>query len=621
MTKPYTEKEIQFLKDNYPSKGRKFCAEALGRSENNVKTKVKKLKLRRLPNWSEEDIKLIKKYYNIKGIKYCSELLNKKFSTVAAMGRRLNLTKSHHWSEYELNIIKTHYTESGVEGCMKYLDRKERNIKLKAKELGLFVNKNYINWGKGEDEFLIKNYKLKTTEEISNILGVSKYIITKKLKELNLKKTIKRGFSTEDFIKRSKKLHGDKYDYCKVNYVNNNTKVILICSKHGEFSIKPKNHYRNKCSCPKCIKRSSFNTELLVDRFRDKYGDSFDYSKVNYINNKTKVTITCQKHGDFDISHLSFLKSGCPSCNKIDTEDFIKRGKEIHGDDFTYEKTIYENREKELIVTCKNGHDINVKPNNFYKTKKPCYVCHIPNRLKTIEWYVNEFNKNHNNKYTYPNISNDIKYTSNNIIDIECPVHGLFKQRISNHLKNRGCHRCWIESSSLTNEEFIKEAIEIHGNKYDYSKTNYINAKTKVTITCPIHGDFIQCPRGHRLGAGCKSCYNGTSRGEKEISDFLTKHSINNIPQYSFDDCRNIVKLIFDFYLPDYNLLIEYNGIQHYEIVDFFGGEERFKKRIVRDKIKVDYCSKDENPNLLIIRYDEDVNEVLENYFNKKRED
>lgn len=156
----------------------------------------------------------------------------------------------------------------------------------------------------------------------------------------------------------------------------------------------------------------------------------------------------------------------------------------------------------------------------------------------------------------------------------------------------------------LTQQEFIDKAIKIHGDKYDYSLVNYINNNTKVKIICKKHGIFEQKPNNHLSNNGCPVCKE--SKGEKEISKILEEKSINYIAQYKFIDCVNKISLPFDFYLPDYNTCIEFDGIQHFKSIEYWGGSDGLKKRQNNDKIKNDYCLKN-NIRLIRVKYNDDI--------------
>ena len=155
----------------------------------------------------------------------------------------------------------------------------------------------------------------------------------------------------------------------------------------------------------------------------------------------------------------------------------------------------------------------------------------------------------------------------------------------------------------------IEKAKNVHGNKYDYSNMNYINSYTKVEIICPKHGSFYQAPQDHiHSKAGCPICKE--SKGELLISNILNELNIDYNRQKTFPDLKYKSLLYFDFYLPDYNICIEYDGEQHFKSVDYFGGEKVFEENKIRDKIKNEYCNNN-NIRLIRISYDEKITDKL----------
>jgi len=167
---------------------------------------------------------------------------------------------------------------------------------------------------------------------------------------------------------------------------------------------------------------------------------------------------------------------------------------------------------------------------------------------------------------------------------IICPEHGEFWQAPHSHLRKQGCSKC-VGLNKKSTDEFIIISNKVHGDKYDYSKVVYINNHTKVCIICPKHGEFWQRPQDHLNWHGCPKC--NYSKGELQIEKWLTEHSIKHIPQYKFDECKNKRKLAFDFYLSDYNLCIEYDGEQHFKPMGFGGdSQEIFKRTKNNDDIK-----------------------------------
>ena len=275
--------------------------------------------------------------------------------------------------------------------------------------------------------------------------------------------------TTNEFINEARKVHGDKYDYSKVEYIDANTKVCIICPKHGEFWQKPISHIRGN-GCPICNPKKKVSENELISRFVTVHGDKYNYSKIKYKNMGSKICIVCPEHGEFwQDPHTHLKGSGCPKC----------------------------------------------------------------------------------------------------------------------HFKKLGDER------KIGNKDFIERAIKIHGNKYDYSKAEYKGCFEKVCIICPKHGEFWQIANSHLRGQGCPKCNN--SLLENKVMSLLVKNNIRFYYQYYpkfLSDGKSHLSL--DFYLPDYNIAIECQGMQHYRPVKTFGGEEQFKKQIELDKKKKMLCEKND---------------------------
>jgi very-short-patch-repair endonuclease len=231
-------------------------------------------------------------------------------------------------------------------------------------------------------------------------------------------------------------------------------------------------------------------------------------------------------------------------------------------------------------------------------------------RLNTCEFINKAFNV-HDDKYDY-SLVNYIGALTH--VDIICKIHGIFKQKPNNHLNGYGCPKCSrISFSNKIYNKFIEKAKILHENKYDYSKVIYVNTNQHVEIICPKHGIFNQSPNNHLKGCGCPYCKE--SIGEKKIADFLLKNSIKFERGKKFNDCKNSYKLAFDFFLPDNNLLIEYDGIQHFLPFNYYGGENKLCKQKTNDRIK-DEFAKSNNYSLLRIKYDKlnEINNILETH-------
>lgn len=156
-----------------------------------------------------------------------------------------------------------------------------------------------------------------------------------------------KGSNTGKFIEKAIKIHGEKYDYSKVDYKKSNIHITIICKKHGEFSQTPNKHIMNR-GCPKCGKISSMMSqrktkEQFITDAIEKHGNRYDYSKVNYINSQTNVDIICKIHGQFSqLANNHLNGEGCYKCGRISCgqkqtklhETFITESKEIHGEKY-----------------------------------------------------------------------------------------------------------------------------------------------------------------------------------------------------------------------------------------------------------------------------------------------
>ena len=275
-------------------------------------------------------------------------------------------------------------------------------------------------------------------------------------------------------------------------------------------------------------------TEDVINKIKKIHGDLYDCSQVNYINAKTKIRLFCNKHKIwFDISpnDVLYKKSGCPKCR--------------------YEKSSSKTR-------------------------------------KSLDNFIKEANKIHSGKYDYSKVN----YVNNRTkVCIICKKHGEFWQTPDKHiLRKHGCPICG-GSMKKSLRQFVEEAIKVHGNRYDYSKSVYKNGTTPTIIICPTHGEFKQTPKEHLNGQGCPHCKQ--SKIERELYDYLSSKQIDFVHQYRYDESN--YKNRIDFYLTKLNLAIECQGIQHFKPVDFANkgkvwAENAFCDNVKRDVYKHDLC-------------------------------
>lgn len=245
-------------------------------------------------------------------------------------------------------------------------------------------------------------------------------------------------------------------------------------------------------------------TEEFVEKARAVHGLRYVYGRTVYVRARDKITITCPEHGDFEQtpnSHL--LGNGCGKCggtSKLTIEEFIAKSREIHGNTYSYGRTVYVNSKKKLIITCPEHGDFEQRPGSHLQGKG-CPKCSNNVRLITKE-FIEKARAVHGTKYGYERA---VYVRNSDKVTITCPKHGDFEQTPGNHFFGQGCSKC-SRRYQPTTEEFIEKALATHGDKYSYERTIYVSAKDGVVITCPEHGDFEQVAGSHLSGHGCPKC-------------------------------------------------------------------------------------------------------------------
>lgn len=361
-----------------------------------------------------------------------------------------------------------------------------------------------------------------------------------------------------EFISEARNIHGDKYDYSKVDYKDNHTGIIIICPVHGEFEQTPKSHLRGQ-GCPHCAGVAKMNNETFIKKAREVHGDKYDYSKVDYKGNKKEVIIICPVHGEFKQKPNAHLNGhGCPKCShnqKSDSNEFVKKAKKIHGDKYIYDKVEYVNNKVKVCITCPIHGDFWQKPNS-HLGGCGCPKCGGKQKITTEE-FIEKAKSVHKDKYDYSRVN---YINAEKKVEIICPIHGSFWQKPSGHLNGYGCPKCGGHSR-LTTKDFCEKAKTIHtNNNYVYDYVDYKNYDTPIKIVCPIHGEFWQTPDAHLQGSGCPKCGNNLSKGEDEINNFINIEC--HIQTIAKDKSLLDGKLECDIVVPSCKLAIEFNGLR-----------------------------------------------------------
>jgi hypothetical protein len=343
---------------------------------------------------------------------------------------------------------------------------------------------------------------------------------------------------TELFINKAIKIHSEKYDYSKVEYLNAKTKVTIICKLHGEFKQTPDKHLQGGCKiCGiiKCSNNRKSNTKEFIEKAIKTHGDKYDYSIVDYINSKTKVTIICKDHGIFEQTpHNHLTGYACSKCKRVQlltTKEFIEKTIKIHSEKYDYSKVEYLNAKTKVTIICKEHGAFEQLPSGHLSGKN-CIKCKRVQLLTTKE-FIEKAIKTHGDKYDYTKVN---YINSKTKVTIICKKHGAFEQLPSGHLGGKNCIKCKGVQLSTT-KEFIEKAIKTHGNKYDYSLVNYINNSTNIIITCKIHGEFKQTPANHLKGKNCSKCSNVY---KMNTSEFIEKSIQLYGDKFDYSDVKYI---------------------------------------------------------------------------------
>lgn len=329
-----------------------------------------------------------------------------------------------------------------------------------------------------------------------------------------------RKLTQEQVLESFRKVHGDRYDYSKFVYNGTHTKSIFICKIHGEFETTPKTHL--KTNCAKCSNNFPKTTEIFVEEAKAKWGDKYDYSKVNYTNNINKVEVICRDHGIFEIAPVEHLAgSTCRTCYndrmRKGIDKFIEESNKTHNNKYDYSKFEYIDWQTKSIIICPKHGEFAQTPNSHMYAG--CRACGYDDMRVSLGEFKEKCYKMHDNFYNYDNVKYD---TLLDKVNINCPKHGSFLLRASKHINDGiGCTKCAIEARTKSQEDFIKEVLIIHNSKYDYSEVIYTGCKELIIIKCPIHGAFKQMAMTHLLGSGCQKCSHRISKPETEWLDYL----------------------------------------------------------------------------------------------------
>jgi hypothetical protein len=318
--------------------------------------------------------------------------------------------------------------------------------------------------------------------------------------------------------------------------------------------------------------------EEFIARANIEHNNKYGYLKFVYGGFEVKGTITCPKHGDFEQRpHNHFggknnVGQGCPKCGRsFSLEEFIAKARLIHGDKYSYLKSIYVRIDKKLTITCDIHGDFQQKPAG-HLSGRGCKLCGFliqAKSNKSFEKFIKKARLKHGDRYSYLKFIYG-GYQVRGLIT--CKIHGDFEQTPLHHLDGHGCFDCSVDASRLTFEEFKSRSIKFHNGFYNYdcAADVFIDSTTPVPINCPKHKIFYQRPSQHMVRTGCPIC-NVAGSSEELIFLMLMENNIKFEYDYFIKkiDKSEKQKYYLDFFFPDINIVIEYNGLQHYKASKF----------------------------------------------------
>ena len=343
--------------------------------------------------------------------------------------------------------------------------------------------------------------------------------------------------TTNIFIERATAIRGTNYCYDETKYIDYFTPVEIKCQRHGKFLVSPANHL-NGSKCESCIE--DHKIAKFIDEARHVHGDKYDYSNTTFINTATKLSIMCKEPGHgafFQLPGLHTRGSGCPKCAGVaqyNSETFIKKAKEIHGNKYIYDKTIYKNHKTNVIIECRIHGEFTQRAGSHFS--HGCSHCsHDMRRYSTMAFIEKAISIYGDTKYSYENVDYKNIHTK---VEVICQLHGPFMVTPHNHIcgKKSGCPSC--SGMNKVREEFVERAQNYHGMAYCYDEVDYQGATVKVKIGCnTCKKSFWQLPYNHLNGNGCSFCA-GTAK--PSTLEYIEKAKEVHGTKYIYDEVEYV---------------------------------------------------------------------------------
>jgi hypothetical protein len=391
-------------------------------------------------------------------------------------------------------------------------------------------------------------------------------------------------FIKKAIIKHGNKYNYDLVDYKNSKH---KVKIVCKNCKNT-FEQTPNSHVLgsgcNKCA----IINKTCTTEEFIKKSKKVHGNKFNYDLVEYINSYTKIKIfcnTCKNSFEQDPSQHLLMRQ-CVLCNKnkrLNKEKFIQQSLEIHSDKYNYDLVDFISVAKMVRIKCNRCEKIFTQTPFHHLKGGGCKICHFKERTRSLEEFIYLSKSIHGDRYNYNSVNYINKRTK---VDIYCNrCEKIFTQRPFQHLKGGGCKICADDRLRDDTSSFIFKANQVHGSKFNYDLAEYIGSVIKVKIICNQCAEmFEQRPADHLQGIGCPRCKE--SKGEIFLKKILTENNIEFIPQHTFPGLKYINPLKCDVYVPIVNLIIEIDGDGHRKAI--FGSTPEEKQKNFEDTVRND---------------------------------
>jgi len=358
----------------------------------------------------------------------------------------------------------------------------------------------------------------------------------------------------QHWLKLASEVHGNRYDYSKVEFINSKTAVTVICKIHGAWQCSPSLHISktHKRGCPICGGSHKKTTEQFIQEANNKHEGAYDYSEATYVNSHTNVKIICPQHGSFNQSPTSHLSgSGCPKCSKLkrleserenSLDSIKKRLLEKTAGEVSIVDATFSKINAEATFVCEKHGNFRRIVNTALYNPNTCLECFkesdYSNRREQIDVEFS-LDKKLKDGMTYEPF--EYVGAKKTTVKLNCSIHGewsvIYASIISNGVN---CPKCVhasampkrvasikaknIQKKNMYWERYLENFKVQHGETYDYSLASFVNAKTPIKIKCPVHGEFEQAPDSHKK-SGCRLC------ADEELAGLYSKRFFEIKPE------------------------------------------------------------------------------------------